>query len=201
MAMLYDAFICHASEDKADFVRPLADALSKHDLVIWYDEFSLNVGNGLRQAIDEGLAKSRFGIVVLSRSFFKKGSPQRELDGLVARQISEDRRLILPIWHDITHREIVSVSPPLADVVAISSARGIEHACQQPLKILRPEESPLIAARDELIRYGHEPPVISDEWWLDMVELKETEFAWSLWSRRWVFLSHTEAMSGEKKEA
>jgi hypothetical protein len=37
--MLYDAFICHASEDKATFVRPLAEALSARRLAIWYDEF------------------------------------------------------------------------------------------------------------------------------------------------------------------
>lgn len=168
--MLYDAFICHASEDKASFVRPLAKMLSKHHLTIWYDEFSLNVGDSLRQAIDQGLAESRFGIVVLSPAFFRKGWPQRELDGLVARQVSEDRRLILPIWHNITQAELLRVSPPLAGVVAINSADGIKAVCRSLLKKIRPEESPLIAARDELIRRGIEPPVISDEWWLDIVE-------------------------------
>jgi TIR domain len=110
--MLYDAFICHASEDKKDFVRPLAAALAGHHLEIWYDEFSLSVGDSLRQAIDEGLAKSRFGIVVLSPDFFRKGWAQRELDGLVARQVSEERRLILPIWHNVTAGDIVKFSPP-----------------------------------------------------------------------------------------
>jgi hypothetical protein len=198
--MLYDAFICHASEDKDGFVRPLAEALSNHHLAIWYDEFSLNVGDSLRQAIDEGLAKSRFGIVVLSRSFFKKGWAQRELDGLVTRQIAEDRRLILPIWHDIGQREILKVSPPLADMVAINSARGVEYISREIVKKLRPEESPLIAARDELIRYGHEPPVISDEWWLDIIELKETDFSWFLPSRRWVFpLPYSGYVTGRKR--
>lgn len=111
--MLYDAFICHASEDKDDFVRPLAESLASRHLEIWYDEFSLSVGDGLRRAIDAGLAKSRFGIVVLSPSFFKKGWAQRELDGLVARQIAEDRRLILPIWHNVTATDIVQYSPHL----------------------------------------------------------------------------------------
>lgn len=198
--MLYDAFICHASEDKAEFVRPLAEALSKHHLAIWYDELSLSVGDSLRQAIDEGLSKSRFGIVVLSRPFFKKGWAQRELDGLVARQIAEDRRLILPIWHNITQREILEISPPLADVVAISSVQGVEQVCKELAKRLRPEESPLIAARDELLRYGYEPPVISDEWWLDIVEQKETDLAWRLYSRRWLFpLPYGGHVTGKKR--
>jgi hypothetical protein len=168
--MLYDAFICHASEDKDDFVRPLAAALASHHLEIWYDEFSLSVGDGLRRAIDRGLAKSRFGIVVLSPHFFKKGWAQRELDGLVARQIAEDRRLILPIWHNVTAIDIVQFSPPLADTVALQSSRGLQAVCADLVRKLRPDESPLISARDELLRFGVEPPVISDEWWLNVVE-------------------------------
>lgn len=168
--MLYDAFICHASEDKDAFVRPLAETLSGHHLEIWYDEFSLSVGDGLRRAIDRGLAKSRFGIVVLSPHFFRKGWAQRELDGLVARQIAEDRRLILPIWHNVTASDIVQYSPPLADTVALHSSRGMEEVCRALLRKLRPDESPLISARDELLSRGIEPPVISDEWWLDVIE-------------------------------
>ncbi len=191
--MLYDAFICHATEDKQTLVRPLAEMLSEHHLHIWYDEFSLTVGDSLRQTIDEGLAKSRFGIVILSPSFFRKGWAQRELDGLVARQISEDRRLILPIWHEITREEIVRISPPLADIVAINSNRGLFEVCKALVRKLRPDESPLIAARDELIRWGIEPPVISDEWWLDIVEASNRIAGygayvpeWSVWGT-WTF--------------
>lgn len=168
--MLYDAFICHASEDKPDFVRSLAEELSKHNLHIWYDEFSLSVGDSLNQAIDQGLSKSTFGIVVLSPDFFKKGWARRELDGLVARQVHEDRRLILPIWHNVTAKDILEYSPTLADTIAIQSSIGMHAVCRKLLKKLRPEASPMIAARDELIRRGIDPPVISDEWWLDIVE-------------------------------
>ena len=65
----FDAFICHANEDKDDFVRPLAEALKSHHLKVWYDEFALDVGDSLREAIDRGLTESRYGIVVLSPSF------------------------------------------------------------------------------------------------------------------------------------
>ena len=67
--MEYDVFICHASEDKEDFVRPFAERLRQQHIHVWYDEFSLNIGDSLTQKIDEGLAKSRFGIVVLSPNF------------------------------------------------------------------------------------------------------------------------------------
>jgi len=75
--LLHDVFICHASEDKEDFVRPLAEALRARHLDVWYDEFTLSIGDSLREAIDRGLADSRFGIVVFSRNFFQKRWPQR----------------------------------------------------------------------------------------------------------------------------
>jgi hypothetical protein len=137
---------------------------------VWYDEFSLGVGDGLRRAIDKGLANSRFGIVILSPAFFAKNWPQRELDGLVAREVNEDARLVLPVWHNITRSEIVAISPPLADIVAVRSDQGLEAVCNQLLRKIHPDGSPLIVARDELLSWGFQPPVISDEWWLDVVE-------------------------------
>lgn len=93
--MLFDVFICHASEDKDDFVRPLAEQLRKNHVEVWYDEFSLKVGDSLRRSIDIGLSKSRYGIVVLSRHFFKKEWSQWELDGLVQIQIKAKTNLLL----------------------------------------------------------------------------------------------------------
>ncbi len=65
----HDVFISHASEDKDDFVRPLAYALINEGLDVWYDEMTLRIGDSLRQKIDKGLANSRVGLVVLSLSF------------------------------------------------------------------------------------------------------------------------------------
>jgi TIR domain len=171
--MLHDVFICHASEDKDGFVRPLALALREMHVEVWYDEFSLVVGNSLRESIDRGLARSRFGIVVLSPDFFKKRWAQRELNGLTARDMSGDTGIILPVWHNISQNEILLHSPPLADTLGIPTSRGLDYAVKQLLKRIRPEESPLIVARDFLIKKGVVPPVVTDEWWLDIVEIKE----------------------------
>ena len=75
--MKYDAFICHASKDKDDFVHPLAEKLKARGLKVWYDEYSLKIGDSLRQSIDKGLANSRYGIAILSPTFFKKNWPKR----------------------------------------------------------------------------------------------------------------------------
>ena len=117
----YDFFVSHASEDKNDFVRPLVQELEKRGIKVWYDEFTLKVGDSLRRSIDQGLANSRYGIVVLSNSFFAKNWPQYELDGLVAREM-DGRKVILPIWHKVTKDEVCSYSPSLADKVALNSS-------------------------------------------------------------------------------
>lgn len=120
----WDTFISHASEDKDAFVRPLAEALRAQGLRVWYDEFTLTVGDSLRRSIDRGLARSRFGVIILSNNFFAKEWPQKELDGLVAQEVN-GRKVILPVWHGVNATAIRKFSPLLADRVAVSSSAGL----------------------------------------------------------------------------
>lgn len=171
--MQYDVFICHASEDKEDFVRPLAKKLKQQHLDVWYDEFSLRIGDSLTQKIDEGLSKSRFGIVVLSPNFFKKPWARRELNGLTLREMTEKRDLILPVWHRVSVEDVAQFSPPLADKKAGTSSNGINALIRDLINKIKPDKSPLIVARNRLISLDVDTPPISDEWWLDIVEYKE----------------------------
>lgn len=125
MGKKWDVFISHASEDKEDFARPLADSLHRSGLLVWYDEFTLKVGDSLRQKIDEGLAQSRYGIVVLSTNFFAKNWPQHELDGLMAKEVA-GTKVILPVWHNISSEEVRARSPMLAGLIAVKSDEGLD---------------------------------------------------------------------------
>jgi hypothetical protein len=122
---LFDLFISHASEDKAAFVRPLVNRLSRQGLAVWFDEMTLNLGDSLRGSIDMGLSRSRFGVVVLSPAFFNKKWPQLELDGLWSLEMLGAKR-ILPVWHEVTFADVVRFSPTLANRVAISSSTGAD---------------------------------------------------------------------------
>jgi hypothetical protein len=79
-------FLSHASEDKAAVAKPLFPALTRKGVSVWYDVAVLKLGDSLGAKIDEGLAKCRYGLVILSPKFFAKHWPKRELDGLVARE-------------------------------------------------------------------------------------------------------------------
>ena len=120
-----DLFISHASEDKEVFARPLAVALAEKGLQVWYDEFSLNPGDSLRQSIDDGLATSKYAILILSHNFFSKNWTNWELNGLIQRHLDADYPLLIPIWHEVATNDIRAYSPPLADIVAIQSSEGI----------------------------------------------------------------------------
>ncbi len=117
----YDVFVSHASEDKDEFVRDFVKSLQEYGLHVWYDEFTLRVGDSLRRSIDNGLRNSRYGIVVLSEAFFSKEWPQRELDGLFAREVNGEK-VILPIWHKISKNEVLKFSPIIADMLALNTA-------------------------------------------------------------------------------
>ena len=122
--MRSDLFISYASEDRAVFVRTLADALQNAGLRVWYDEFSLFAGDSLRESIDRGMAESYVGIVIFSHNFFRKKWPQNELNGLFALSVSENKPLV-PIWLDVTAADVSKYSPMLADRVALRADQGL----------------------------------------------------------------------------
>jgi hypothetical protein len=136
---IYDCFISHASEDKRGFVHPLALEMRRLSVRVWYDKFALKVGDSLSKSIDEGLAKSRFGIVILSKAFLGKAWPEYELRGLIAREVGS-QKLILPVWLGISKSDLLQFSPPLADKVAIIANRmGINDIARQLIEIVRPD--------------------------------------------------------------
>lgn len=117
----WDVFISHAGEDKAAVAIPLYEALTARGLKVWLDKGELRIGDSLRRKIDYGLAHSSFGVVVFSKTFFAKGWPQYELDGIVGLSVAGKQRM-LPIWHDISKDEIESQSPSLADKIGRTTA-------------------------------------------------------------------------------
>ena len=137
----YDVFVSHASEDKEDFVKPLVVALQAAGYKVWYDEFTLKVGDSLRRSIDAGLANSRYGLVVFSRAFFEKNWTQYELDGLVDREMN-GHKVILPIWHLVTKDQVQAYSPSLADKKAINTSLStLDEVVAQLAEVLDAEKT------------------------------------------------------------
>ncbi len=135
----WDLFISHASEDKEDFVKPLANVLKELKLNVWYDEFTLKIGDSLSSSINKGLISSKYGLVILSKSFIKKGWTDYELKSLLSREVGSSK-VILPIWHNVTREEIMSYSLYLGDKYALnSSVSTIEEIAMQIVEVVAPE--------------------------------------------------------------
>ncbi|HEY6391401.1 MAG TPA: toll/interleukin-1 receptor domain-containing protein [Bryobacteraceae bacterium] len=133
----FDVFLSHASEDTAAIARPLYEALRIESVTVWFAEAVLTMGDSLSGKIDEGLARCPHGIVIISPSFLAKRWPQKELAGLVAREVIGGKKVILPIWHDIDEVTLVQHSPTLADKVAGRSPDGIPALVKMILDVIR----------------------------------------------------------------
>lgn len=120
-----DVFISHASEDKVAVAAPLAGELERRQISVWLDRCMLKLGDNLTSEIDKGLSGCRYGAVILSQSFFAKGWPRNELNGLMALESSDGRKRILPIWHGLDQAGITLQSPLLAGRIGISTEVGI----------------------------------------------------------------------------
>jgi len=146
----WGAFVCHVTEDKKSFVIALAQELEKFGIRVWLDKFVLKVGDSLRRKVDEGLSKSRYGIVVFSPAFFQKEWPESELDGLFAREMEGKRKVILPIAHGISISELIDRVPLLAGKFILNSSEGIAAVVRQLVEVIRPQALKLEKSRTDV---------------------------------------------------
>jgi len=138
MNYTYDAFICHASEDKDKFVRELVKKLKEKGLNVWYDEFTIEVGDSLLKRIDEGLLQSKYGIVIFSKAFFDKKWTEKELSGLSALE-ERDEKKVLPVWLDVDMNDVKQKYPILADLYAADASKGMESVVNELISVIKQE--------------------------------------------------------------
>ena len=134
-----DVFISHASEDKDEVARPLAELLTDRGVKVWFDELSIGWGQPLRRAIERGIANTTFGLVIISPTFLTKTWTQAELDALFGRQMdqAEGYGLILPVWHRITADEVQANLPMLAGIKALNTAvDNLEKIADELAKVI-----------------------------------------------------------------
>jgi hypothetical protein len=131
------AFVAHDSRDKDSIARPLAISLNQNLCRVWYDEFSLNVGDSLRGQIEKGLKECERCILVLTQNFLgNTGWPKKEFDSIFTRELLDKENVVLPIWSGITARDVYEYSPGLADRVGIDWSLGVEEVTRRLLKVL-----------------------------------------------------------------
>lgn len=135
------AFISHDSRDKEELVRPLADKLRSMMCPVWYDEYSLKVGDSLRESIDNGIAEARKCVLVLSPNFLANpGWTKGEFNAAVGKHFSAGGAVLLPIWHGVSRDQVAEYSPMIADIHALRSDIGIDELAGKLFPAIRPAQ-------------------------------------------------------------
>lgn len=138
----YDVFVSHAWEDKGNFVDEFVLELRKLNLKVWYDTYQIKWGDSMRQKIDEGLRHSEFGVAVLSPNYIADGKywTKAELDGLFQLE-SVNGKMLLPIWHNLTKKQVMDFSPIIANRKAMTTATMTAQEIAEELAQLLPTKT------------------------------------------------------------
>ena len=136
------AFISHDWRDKKDIAQPIAIGLSKMRCPVWYDEYSVKVGDSLRASVEKGLKESKKCVLILSPNFLSNtGWTKTEFDSIFTRQILENSNVILPVWCGVTKQQIYDYSPSLLDRLAVRWEEGIEEVLRKLVRAIEPRIS------------------------------------------------------------
>ncbi len=93
-------FISYAGEDKDRFVREFAEKLRGKGVDAWVALWEIKPGDSLvKKIFDEGIAESKFFIVILSQSSINKEWVRKELNTAIIKMI-EDGLKIIPVIID-----------------------------------------------------------------------------------------------------
>jgi len=131
------AFICHDNRDKNEVARPIAEKLIQLRHTVWYDEYSLRHGDSIRERVEDGLKKCKKCVLILSPNFLaNKGWTKKEFNSIFTREVLEKENLTIPIWHNVSQKEIFQYCPSLADIYAIKTSEGIDEVVKKLIHVL-----------------------------------------------------------------
>jgi len=138
-----DIFICHAGEDKEEIVRPMVEGFSQSGISCWYDEAEIRWGDSIVQKVNEGLAASRYVVVVFSPNFVQKNWPQRELNAVLNQEASTGEVKVLPllVGSEEEKRQILKQFPLLNDKRYLPWDGDLRNIVNALLSRLRPEDT------------------------------------------------------------
>ena len=128
------AFILHDSRDKTSMAEPLANELKKLMCPVWYDQFSLRIGDSLRENIERGLKECSNCILILTPNFLSNEGWKREYNSIFTREIFEMQRVMLSVWDDVSIGDVSEFSPILADRPAVQWSAGLSAVATKLLQ-------------------------------------------------------------------
>ena len=121
----YDVFLSHANADKLAYVDELYSTLSQLKVNIFYDKEELSWGDNWKDRLLQGVEKSEFAIIVISKEFFGREWTEKELNEFLQRQNTSGQKIILPLLYGIEYEDVKKHYP---DLEYIQSLKVEEHS-------------------------------------------------------------------------
>ena len=143
----YDVFISYVQSHSLEYVDKLEIALRNKDVSVSRDKTDMIIGQSMTKAIENGLAKSKLAIVVLSPNYLHKYWTNFELNGLFSKQGITGHQMILPIWKNVSAEEIAVKRPSLANLLAWNVANDTTEEIANTINQLL--DKPVIEGSDE----------------------------------------------------
>ncbi len=113
-------FVSYDARNREEIARPLAARLSEVGESVWFDDFNLRPGDNLRQTIEDGLRKCRQCVLLVTKELLSNETWAKvEFDAIFSREVSEKRKIIVPVWVDVTRSEVDAFSMSLANKFAV----------------------------------------------------------------------------------
>lgn len=125
-------FLAHSSRDK-EFVEKLAHDLRNYRLSVWYDSWTLTVGDSLRERIEAGIARSSYLLLVLSPQSVRSRWVRFEMNTAFHRELEARRVFVLPVMH-----RKCTVPLSLRDKLWADFTSSYDHGLETILKALIP---------------------------------------------------------------
>jgi hypothetical protein len=129
-------FLCHDSKDK-ELVELLYWELKKNSINVWYDKYSLVLGDSLTEKISGGLNEAKHGVVFISKSFLSNEKWVKfELQTLMSKQIYNNTNTIIPVWLDIEEKDLEK-HHWLREKLAVKFSEGIDIVTKKIIEAIK----------------------------------------------------------------
>ena len=92
----FDLFLAYAKEDKP-FITHLVEYVTHAGLKVWWDEEQISIGDQIGEKIEQGLQKSRFVLLCLSRYFSDSVWGRPKCAALLIRETKTRNPNVLPV--------------------------------------------------------------------------------------------------------
>lgn len=110
----YDVFLSHYSGDTA-LSGAIERALSASGVSVWYDGAEIGLGDSILAKMQEGLQKSRYGLILFTPGFLSTTAGFRwgEVESYLAAQLADGKTHLLPLVVEVDHDEFQRKMPLL----------------------------------------------------------------------------------------